>query len=254
MARKTRTTAGTSGMTEQGPQSSVRDRIIDATLALAEEHSWDAFDIPEIAARADVTLSEFRDAFPSKGAVLAAFSRRIDKAVLDGTTDDLDDEPAKERLFDVMMRRLDALSPHREALKRITRAVSRDPLALAALNQVAVNSMRFMLAAARIDTAGSLGAVRVQGAVMVFARVLDAWLHDDDPGLARTMARLDRELVRAGRTMGFIEDVARLTAPFRAVGERLLCGRGPFRGRERERARDRRDRYEEGYGDEAAAI
>ncbi len=232
---------------------SVRDRIIDATMELAAEHSWDAFDISDIAERAGVSLSEFRDAFPSKGAVLSAFARRIDKIVLDGTTDDLDAEPAKERLFDVFMRRLDALSPHREAIRRIMRAMRADPLSLAALNQVALNSMRFMLCAARIDTGGPLGAIRTQGAALVFARILDVWVRDEDPGLARTMAKLDRELTNAAKTMGFIQDVHRLTAPFRAIAGRLLCGGGPFRGRERMRDGERR-RYEQGYGDEAAAI
>ncbi len=248
MARKPKDTAASGETTV-----SVRDRIIDATMELAAEHSWNAFDIPEIADRAGVSLSEFRDAFPSKGAVLAGFARRIDKIVLDGTSDDLDAEPAKERLFDVFMRRLDALAPHREAIRRIMSALRADPLSLAALNGVALNSMRFMLCAARIDTGGPLGAIRTQGAAMVFARILDVWVRDDDPGLARTMAKLDRELTNAGKTMGVIQDVHRLTAPFRAIGARLLCGGGPFRVRERMRDGDRR-RYEAGYGDEAAAI
>ena len=127
-----------------------------------------------------------------------------------------------------------------------------DP-SLATLNGVALNSMRFMLCAARIDTGGPRGAIRTQGAAMVFARILDVWVRDDDPGLARTMAKLDRELTNAGKTMGVIQDVHRLTAPFRAIGARLLCGGGPFRVRERMRDGDRR-RYEAGYGDEAAAI
>lgn len=248
MARKPKSESETGAATSAS--ASVKDRIIDATMDLAADHPWDAFDIPEIAERAGVSLADFRDAFPSKGAVLAGFSRRIDRIVLDGTGHDLDDEPIKDRLFDVLMRRFDALAPHREALRRITRALARDPLSLAAMNQVALNSMRFMLAAARIDTAGGLGAVRVQGAVLLYSRVMDVWLHDDDPALSRTMARLDRELTSAGRTMGYIQDFARLTAPFRAIGERLVCGAG--RGA-RERFR-RRERYEEGYGDEAAAI
>ena len=39
--------------------------------------------------------------------------------MLDGTSDELADEPARERLFDVYMRRLDALTPYKDALKRI---------------------------------------------------------------------------------------------------------------------------------------
>ncbi|WP_146140137.1 TetR/AcrR family transcriptional regulator [Alsobacter soli] len=230
------------------PSGSPRDRIIDALMDLAADRDWDEIEIRHIAERAGVSLSEFRDAFPSKGAILAGFSRRLDKIVLDGTTDDLEGESVRERLFDVMMRRLDAMAPYREALRRITPAIRRDPLSLAAMNQLLSNSMRFMLAAAGIDTSDALGPVKVQGAVLVWARVLDTWLDDDDPGLARTMATLDRELARGGRFMRALDDVCRLTAPFRAFFDRAARRRRDYR----ERRRAPRD--EEDYdGDEAGA-
>ncbi len=59
--------------------------------------------------------------------------------------------------------------------------------------------MRFMLAAAGISTEGPLGGLKVQGAVVVFSNTMQTWLEDDDPALARTMARLDRELRRGER-------------------------------------------------------
>jgi hypothetical protein len=39
--------------------------------------------------------------------------------------------------------------------------------------------------------------------------VLRVWLKDDDPGLARTLAALDRELARGQRWAGFLEDMCR---------------------------------------------
>jgi AcrR family transcriptional regulator len=231
MARKSASPLGSGSDQAATAAKPVRDAIIDALMELAAEHDWDAFDIPEIAERAGVSLAEFRDAFPSKGAILAGLSRRIDRAVLQDANDDLSDESAKERLFDVLMRRLDALAPYREAIRRIMRTMPRDPLTLAALNQLAVNSMRFMLASAKIDIAGPMGAIRIQGAVLVFARVLETWVKDDDEGLAPTMARLDRELVRGGRILARLDDFERLTAPFRA-----LCRRNVSRPRYRERA------------------
>ena len=89
----------------RSPGSSARDRVIDALMELAAERPWSDIEIPDIADAAGVSLSEFRDLFPSKGAILAGFSKRIDKIVLEGTTDDLEGEPVRERLFDVIMRR-----------------------------------------------------------------------------------------------------------------------------------------------------
>jgi AcrR family transcriptional regulator len=193
--------------------SSARDRVIDALMALAAERDWDQIEITDIAKQADVSLGEFRDLFPSKGAILSAFARRIDHAVLAGDNMDLALESDKDRIFDVLMRRFDALSPYKLALKRITPALSRDPLSLAALNQVAMNSMRFMLASAGIDTEGPMGLVKLQGSVLMFAKLLDVWYHDDDPGLSRTMAAMDAELKRGGMVISRLEDVCRLTAP-----------------------------------------
>ena len=130
----------------------VRDKVIDALMALAAERDWDQIEIGDIAEQAGISLAEFRDVFPSKGAILGGFARRIDHAVLAGATDDLADESDKDRLFDVLMRRFDALSAYKHALMRMTPSLMRDPISLAALNQVAVNSMRFMLASAGIDT------------------------------------------------------------------------------------------------------
>lgn len=235
----------------RSPGSSARDRVIDALMELAAERPWSDIEIPDIADAAGVSLSEFRDLFPSKGAILAGFSKRIDKIVLEGTTDDLEGEPVRERLFDVIMRRLDAITPYKEALRRIVRAVRTDPLTMAALNQMELNSQRFMLAAAGIDTDGPVGMVKLQGAVLVYARTLDTWFEDDDPGLARTMAALDRDLRRGGQFITGLNDICRMAAPFTALFRRVAeDGR---RMRERRRARRMDDRDIEDDGDYARA-
>ncbi|MDB5545157.1 MAG: TetR family transcriptional regulator [Hyphomicrobiales bacterium] len=207
------------------PKSSPKDKraaIVEALMTLAAERRWEEISISDVAAEARVTLSDFRDAFPSKGAVLGAYSRMIDKQVLDGTTNDLMAEPAKERLFDVLMRRLDAMAPRREALRAIVEWAKRDPVSAAALNQVALNSMRFMLEAADISSEGAVGAVKLQGLVLAWMRILDVWFDDDDPAYARTMAALDRELTRGETLVARVEDVNRLAAPLRTLARALF--------------------------------
>ena len=220
------------------PPPPARDATVQALMRLAATQPWNDIEVTDVAREAGVSLAEFRDLFPSKGAVLGAFSRMIDKEVLEGTTDELAEEPARERVFDVIMRRLDAMTPYKAALRRISYAVRGDPLTLAALNQVALNSQRFMLAAAGISTEGPLGLLKLQGAALVFANTLETWLDDDDPALARTMARLDRELKRGERVLERAEDFRRLTAPLRALGRTLLDRRRTRRPRTRERSRD----------------
>jgi AcrR family transcriptional regulator len=227
------------------PSGSPRDRVIDALFRLAEDRRWDEIELGDIAQEAGVTLAELRDLFPSKGAILGAYTRRIDKIVLEGTTDDLVGESVRERLFDVLMRRLDAMTPQKAALKAISRDLRMDPLSIAALNQVALNSQRYMLAAAGISTEGPAGALKVQGAVLLFARVMDTWFRDDDSGLSRTMAALDKELERAGRNASALSDLCRIASPFRAMFQRVAEGPRRFRERaSRDRDEDRK-RYDD---------
>ncbi|GLK78725.1 TetR/AcrR family transcriptional regulator [Methylopila turkensis] len=212
-----------------------REKVVDALLALLAERRWGDIGLYDIAERAAVSLAELRALFPSKGAILAGFVRRIDLAVLAGRADDLVDEPARERLFDVLMRRFEALAPHRAALRAVRRGLSVDPLGAGAMNQVAVSSMQWMLAAAGVQESGPIGAARAQALVLANARVFDVFLDDDDdPGLARTMKALDEQLRKAERWARRADDVGRLTAPLRDACGRIL-------GRASERRRDEAD-------------
>ena len=212
-----------------------RDRVVEALMELAAHERWDLITLPMIAEKADVTLSELRDIAPSKGAILGSFARMIDRKVLDGTEADLADEPTRDRLLDVMLRRFDALTPYKEAIRSIRKDAPRDPLSLLALNAVALNSWRYMLAAADIDTEDDLGSVRVQGAAIVFNRAMDTWLAEDDAGLARTMSTLDKELKRGETILGRLDDLHRLTAPIRGFARAVMEGR---RGRRFDIRRD----------------
>ena len=123
------------------------------------------------------------------------------------------EEPPRERLFDVLMRRLEILAPHKAAVRSLLRSAARNPGLAFALNGLAVRSQQWMLTAADIGAAGPRGTLRAQGLALLFAQVLRTWVHDDDPGLARTMAALDRGLARGQRWSGFLDDLFRIPPP-----------------------------------------
>jgi AcrR family transcriptional regulator len=191
---------------------SARQRIIDAFMALLAEKAFEQIGFAEIAKRAGVSLSELRDTFGSTLAILAAHMKTIDRAVLAGEDGDMAEEPPRERLFDVLMRRLEILTPHKDAVRSLIRSASRNPGLAFALNGLAVRSLQWMLTAADIGAVGPRGMVRAQGLALLFASVLRTWVHDDDPGLARTMAALDRALARGQRWSGFLDDLCRIPA------------------------------------------
>jgi AcrR family transcriptional regulator len=201
----------------EGAPSDPRSRIVDALMALAAEQPFEDISISAICTEAGVSLADFRDAFPSKGAVLSGFSKRIDRIVLEAHTDELAAEDAKERLFDVLMRRLDAMKPYREGLREIRQWLRREPLSALAVNQVVLNSMRFMLEAAGIESEGGAGALKLQGLALAWGRVMAVWLDDEEPELSKTMAALDRELTRGERIVARVEDIDRFAGPLKAL-------------------------------------
>ena len=183
------------------------DKIIAALLALLAEKPIEQISFAEIANEAGVSLAQLRGAFGSPLAIVAAYLKDIDRAVLATDLSDMEEEPARERLFDVLMRRLEALAPHRQAVRSLMRSARRNaPLALA-LNALAVRSQKWMLTAAGINASGPRGALRAQGLTLLFSSVLRTWVRDDDAGLARTMAALDRALARGQRFSGFLDDL-----------------------------------------------
>ncbi len=187
--------------------TSDRDKAIDALMALLAEQSFSDIGLAEVAGRAGLKLSQLRAEFGSTLAIFAAHIKDIDRAVLAGGDAEMSEEPPRERLFDVLMRRLEAMAPYKEAVRSMLRSARRDPPLALALNALAVRSQRWMLEAAGINASGPKGALRAQGAALMFARVLGVWLHDEDPALDRTMAALDRGLASAERWDGFVGDL-----------------------------------------------
>ena len=181
-------------------QPKTRNKIIDALMELAAERPWDEVRLETIAERAGIPLSALRAAYDGRLAILADFVRRVDERVLAATDPDMAGEAPRERLFDVLFNRFEAFGPYKEAIRNLGRAVTRDPLLALELNALATGSMAWMLSAAGIPSTGARGRVWAQGLAFVWARTMRVWLDDDDPGLARTMAELDKRLRQAERT------------------------------------------------------
>ena len=204
-----------------------RDKIIDAFLALLAVKPFEKIGVAEVARAAAISLADMRGEVGSTLEILSAFARRTDETVL---ADDLDpelaDAPARERLFEVLMRRIEVLKPHRAALQSLARSARRAPPLALALNGISLRSQRWMLAAARVETSGLPECARAQGLVYVMARTYGVWFDDDDPGLARTMAALDRELANGERALNLFDDLCRFIPRFGRGRRRRRRDRG----------------------------
>jgi len=223
----------------KSPPADARGKIVDALMELAAERRFEDISVRDICKSAGVSLADFRDAFPSKGAVLAGFSRRIDRTVLAQSDEELADESPRERLFDILMRRFEAMAPYREGVREAAAWLKREPAAALAMNQVVMSSMRFMLEAAGIEAAGAGGVIKLQGLALAWARMIQVWLDDDEPALSKTMAELDRVLTRGERAAAGVDRLSALASPFTALAQAAFdAGRRARRGGSRPSRKD----------------
>ena len=195
-----------------------RRKIIEAFLTLLAEQPIERIGLGDIAKTAAVSLADLREEFSSVMAILSAHMKEIDRQVLASDMSDMGDEPVREKLFDILMRRLEAHAPHKAAIRSLMKSSLRNPPLALALNSFAARSMSWMMTAAGISTAGPRGIIRAQALTLFYARVVATWAEDEDPGLAKTMSVLDRELARGQQWSGMLDTLL-------AIPERLQSGR-----------------------------
>lgn len=183
--------------------TTVEGRMAAAAMRLAAERPWGGLTLRDIADEAGLTLADLRGTIDSKAGVLAAFQRAVDDHVLRTAPRPDPAEPARDRLFEVIMCRLDALAPYKPALKSIAADIAAEPT----LIRTSLASQAWMLQAAGIDPEGVGGGIRTMGLAALYAQIFRVWLEDDDAGLARTMAALDRRLRRGEQALDNLDGV-----------------------------------------------
>jgi AcrR family transcriptional regulator len=190
------------------------DDVTDAALRLAATRRWKDIRLDDIADETGVTLAELRDLVPSKIGILKAIVARSDRELLASLEKTPVEGDVHDRMFDIIMRRLELLEPHKAAIRNILDSPADGAADWATIAGALIDSQSWTLAAAGIEDAGRREAVKRQGLAMLTARIMRVWANDDDPGLAQTMAALDRQLRDGAKWL------ERLAAPI-ALGQAL---------------------------------
>jgi AcrR family transcriptional regulator len=182
------------GRGRRGETTADPDRIIDAALALIADKGWRNVSLAAVASEAGLSVLQVYRLFPSRTAVLCGLLRRVDEAVLATPLELEVDEKPRDRVFDLLMRRFDALQPQRMALEALRRDLRTDLGTALALGGALLGSMRLMLEAAGITTHGFGGAIAIKLTAAAYLAAAQTWSRDESPDLAPTMAVLDRRL------------------------------------------------------------
>jgi AcrR family transcriptional regulator len=184
------------------------DTLLDAALRVIARDGWPRANFAAIAREGSVDLASVYAAFPERAAIVRAMMRRADRAVLAASkpASDGGGESPRDRLFDVLMRRFDALEPMKPALRAMI-APRADPVAALVVLAALPQSMGWMMEAAGLSPGGLGGRLQQHGLCLLYAAVFRVWLGDEGVDLDKTMRALDQALRRA--------------EPFAAWAERL---------------------------------
>ncbi len=166
--------------------------LLDAALALVERDGWHRYGALALARETGAGLAEICAELGDRAAVVAAVGRRADISMVDLAATDLLELTPRERVFELMMRRFDALRGARKAL-----AALRNERALDAAFQGLGNlrqAMRLITEAAGLDSSGPRRAVLLAALATAYVRTGNVWLGDDSEDQATTLAELDKQL------------------------------------------------------------
>jgi ubiquinone biosynthesis protein COQ9 len=189
-----------------GPQINKRpagltaDRIVDTALALAEQRSWEAMRLYDVAVAVGITLDDIRHDFREKEDLVDAWFDRADQAMLKAAEQpEFLSLPTRQRLHRLIMTWLGALAPHR----RVTRQMILGKLEpghihiqIPAILRIS-RTVQWMREAAHRDPVYLRRALEETGLTTIYLMTFCYWLQDDSPDSIRTRAFLERRLAMA---------------------------------------------------------
>lgn len=183
----------------------LRRDLARAALSVAASGPWREATLSKLADAANRPVSDFYGA--SVGEAVDCVEEAFDRAIADNM-DQLDPaQSVRDRLFELIMRRFEAMEPHRAAVLAMEQGLDRDPTLMAAAHQRHVRAARWVLALAGLEADGMTGQARAQGLGVIIGQARAAWRGDSAGDFAKTMSSLDKNLRRAeemfGRWAGF---------------------------------------------------
>ncbi len=177
----------------------LRDRIMDAALALAEADAgggWYDLRLHLVAQRLGVPLSAVLERFRDADAIADAWFARALRAMVQEPDPGFDALPPSGRVHAALMRWFDAQAAHRRVVAGMVGAKLHPshPHHWVPMIFSLSRLIHWALEAARLNARGLPRQAEEVGLTLVFLRALRVWLNDGSPGQRRTRAYLRRNL------------------------------------------------------------
>jgi AcrR family transcriptional regulator len=177
-----------------------RDKIVDAAIKLAEQRSWEAVRLHDVARDLGITLEDIRRHFREKEDLVDAWFDRADRAMLECTErPDFSSLPTRARIHLLLMTWLGALASHRQATRQMIYGKFEPGhlhIQIPGLMRVS-RTVQWLREAAGRDQTYVCRALEETALTTIYLMTFFFWMRDDSQGSSRTGEFLDRRLAQA---------------------------------------------------------
>ena len=188
----------------KGGKSERETILIDTTLSLAGEFGWPSVTLQLISQTTNVSLDEVSAVFSSKWDILEAFRERTDSLITAQGSPNFSRQAAKDRLFDVLMGRIEIIEPWKAGIASIARHAVVQPLTGIRLFTSLNKSMERMIEHVDVKIQGPERLLQSHGLTLIYLLVLRRWVADHSSDLGPTMAELNERLISADQLISRI--------------------------------------------------
>ncbi len=174
----------------------LKDSITEAGLACASNRSWLYISLGDIAQKADIDLATLRCVIDDKFDVIKLIHNRLDRLMLSDIAEaknTSDMSQLKDRMFDIIMARFDAMNDNRAAYLSLLEGVKQDPTTWARVTCLGRETIRWVLSAAGYDASRPMRfKIAITLLSVVYLNAVRTWQSDESSDLSATMASLDK--------------------------------------------------------------
>lgn len=174
--------------------------IVNTALHLANQSSWEALRLHEVAQAAGISLEDIRRHFREKDALIDAWFDRADAAMLeDAAAPDFRLLPVRQRIERALFAWLGALQPYRRVTREMILAKCEPGhvhIQFPAVMRIS-RTVQWLREAAGVEDIFLRRALAETVLTGIYLAVFVRWLNDDSADSARTRRLLERLLARA---------------------------------------------------------
>lgn len=171
--------------------------ILDVGMDILANEGWAALTAEAIGDRLGVKADLVRGFVANQVELLALLGEQVNAAMHAGGPVE---GSGRDKLFELLMRRYEALQPYRKAVANVVAAVPEEPFLPLLMTPVFNIALEQILERADLPS----GPLHRLGLGMAAALAFRVWLEDEGADLAKTMAELDRRLSQLEEVAEFL--------------------------------------------------